>query len=122
MQTTKGFLAGLGIAGKVALGASLAAAATTGAGAAGVLPKPLQHAVATTVSTITPFEFPDGGSPGGSGGSDSSGSFERTLPLPAEVNGERATSEFKIGVLRITLPKRENAKARSHKIKVSDGA
>ena len=46
------------------------------------------------------------------------GSFERTIPLPADVNGEKAKSEFKNGLLRITLPKREGAKPRSHKINV----
>ena len=29
------------------------------------------------------------------------GSFERTIPLPSEVNGDKAQSEFKNGVLRI---------------------
>jgi HSP20 family protein len=47
------------------------------------------------------------------------GSFERTIPLPTEVEGTKATSEFKNGVLRITLPKREGAKTRSHKIPVN---
>ena len=47
------------------------------------------------------------------------GSFERTIPLPTEVDGTKATSEFKNGVLRITMPKREGAKSRSHKIPVS---
>jgi HSP20 family protein len=47
------------------------------------------------------------------------GSFERILPLPAEVDGEKARSEFKNGVLRITLPKREGAKPRQHKINVN---
>ncbi len=55
----KGLVAGLGIAGKVALGAGLAAAATTGAGAAGVLPGPVQHAVASAFDTVTPFSMPD---------------------------------------------------------------
>src|SRR2546423_1496252 len=45
----KGYIAGLGIAAKVAMGAGIAAAATTGAGAAGVLPAPVQHAMAATV-------------------------------------------------------------------------
>jgi hypothetical protein len=56
----QGFLAGLGVAGKLALGAGVAAAATTGAGAAGVLPGPVQHAVASAVGAVTPFELPDG--------------------------------------------------------------
>ena len=56
----QGFLAGLGVAGKLALGVGVAAAATTGAGAAGVLPGPVQHAVASAVGAVTPFEIPDG--------------------------------------------------------------
>ncbi len=56
----KAFLAGLGIAGKLALGVGVAAAATTGAGAAGVLPGPVQHAVAKAVSEVSPFSMPDG--------------------------------------------------------------
>lgn len=55
----QGFLAGLGIAGKVALGVGVAAAATTTAGAAGVLPDPVQHAVSNAVSAVTPFSLPD---------------------------------------------------------------
>ena len=47
------------------------------------------------------------------------GAFERTIALPGEVNAEKAKSEFNNGVLRLTLPKREGAKARRHKIKVS---
>jgi hypothetical protein len=56
----QGFLAGMSVAGKIALGVGVAAAATTGAGAAGVLPGPVQHAVASAVGTVTPFELPDG--------------------------------------------------------------
>jgi hypothetical protein len=56
----KGFIAGLGVAGKIALGAGVACAATTGAGAAGVLPGPVQHAFSEAVSSVTPFEAPGG--------------------------------------------------------------
>ncbi len=56
------FVAGLSLAGKLALGTGLAAAAGTGAAATGSLPDPVQHAVAAVVRTITPFEVPD--SPG----------------------------------------------------------
>jgi hypothetical protein len=56
----KGFLAGLGVAGKVALGGGVAFACTTGAGAAGVLPGPMQHVVASAVDSVTPFSMPDG--------------------------------------------------------------
>jgi HSP20 family protein len=47
------------------------------------------------------------------------GSFERTISLPTEIDGSKATSEFKNGVLRITFPKREEARQRSHKISVT---
>lgn len=56
-------LAGLGLAAKVALGVAVAAASTTVAGAAGVLPGPAQHAVATVVGAATPFTFPGSASP-----------------------------------------------------------
>ena len=55
--TTK--LAGLGLAAKAGMGVTLAATSTTVAGAAGVLPAPAQHVVATVVATATPFTFPD---------------------------------------------------------------
>jgi hypothetical protein len=53
-------LAGLGLVAKAGLGLTLAAASTTAAGAAGVLPSPAQHAVATVVDAATPFTFPNG--------------------------------------------------------------
>ena len=56
----QGAVAGLGIAGKVLLGAGVAAAATAGAGAAGVLPGPMQNAVADAVGAVSPFDFPGG--------------------------------------------------------------
>jgi hypothetical protein len=52
------FIAGLSLAGKIALGAGVAAAATTGAAAVGSLPDPAQNAVSDVVGTVTPFEFP----------------------------------------------------------------
>jgi HSP20 family protein len=45
------------------------------------------------------------------------GEFSRTLALPAEVEGKKAKSTFKDGMLEVTVPKRENAKR--HKVKVS---
>jgi HSP20 family protein len=45
------------------------------------------------------------------------GSFTRTLALPGEVNGSKATSTFKDGMLEVVVPKREHA--RRHKVKVS---
>ena len=46
------------------------------------------------------------------------GSFERTIPLPTEVDADKAETEFKNGVLRITLPKRPDGKMRAKKINV----
>ena len=50
--------AAAGLAARVALGTGVAAASMTGAAAAGVLPGPVQDAVADVVKTVTPFEFP----------------------------------------------------------------
>jgi HSP20 family protein len=46
-----------------------------------------------------------------------SGSFERTLMLPTEVQGDKAKAEFENGVLTITLPKAETVKPKSITIK-----
>lgn len=46
------------------------------------------------------------------------GSFRRVLELPGVVDTERVTAESRNGVLTITLPKREEAKARKISVKV----
>jgi hypothetical protein len=58
-MAVKQFVAGLSIAGKLALSAGVAAAATTGAGSAGVLPAPVQHEFARAVDGFVPFDVPD---------------------------------------------------------------
>ncbi len=40
------------------------------------------------------------------------GSFSRAFTLPQSVSDEEAQAEYKNGVLRVTLPKREEVKAR----------
>jgi HSP20 family protein len=40
------------------------------------------------------------------------GSFTRSFTLPQSVSGDGATAEYRSGVLRVTLPKREETKAR----------
>jgi HSP20 family protein len=40
------------------------------------------------------------------------GSFTRSFTLPPTVSGDGVTAEYRNGVLRITLPKREEVKAR----------
>ena len=44
------------------------------------------------------------------------GSFVRSFPLPATVDSEKATAEYKDGVLNLTLPKREEAKPKTIKV------
>jgi HSP20 family protein len=45
------------------------------------------------------------------------GSFSRSFTLPQTVTAEGATAEFENGILRVSLPKREETKAR--KIEIS---
>ena len=45
------------------------------------------------------------------------GSFTRSFPLPQTVSPENATAEYKTGVLRVALRKREEVKARRIEIK-----
>jgi HSP20 family protein len=46
------------------------------------------------------------------------GSFSRTIPLPVEVETDKAEAKFKKGVLSITLPKSARAVAETKKIAV----
>jgi HSP20 family protein len=48
------------------------------------------------------------------------GSFTRSFTLPQTVQGDQAAAEYKDGVLRVTLPKREEVKARRIEIKAAD--
>jgi HSP20 family protein len=47
------------------------------------------------------------------------GSFSRTLTLPSTVDASRVEAQLKDGVLKLVLPKKEQAKARS--IQIKDG-
>ena len=40
------------------------------------------------------------------------GAFQRTMPLPADVDPAKASAELKEGILKLTLPKAAQAKAR----------
>lgn len=46
------------------------------------------------------------------------GSFSRTLPLPVEINTEKAEASYKQGVLTILLPKTEKAVKETKKIPI----
>jgi HSP20 family protein len=47
------------------------------------------------------------------------GSFSRVVPLPCEVDGDKATANYKHGVLNVTLPKTPAAKTKRIKVDVS---
>jgi HSP20 family protein len=48
-----------------------------------------------------------------------SGAFYRTVALPKAVKGDEASATFKDGVLKITIPKAEEAKPRRITVKTS---
>jgi HSP20 family protein len=45
------------------------------------------------------------------------GSFQRSVSLPADVNADQAAASFENGVLKLTLPKREESKPRRIQVK-----
>ena len=49
------------------------------------------------------------------------GGFTRSFTLPQTVSAEGATAEYNNGVLRVTLPKREETKARRIEVKGMEG-
>lgn len=49
------------------------------------------------------------------------GGFTRTFSLPNTVHVDEVKADFKDGVLRVSLPKREEVKARQIEIKVNSG-
>src|SRR5262245_34289070 len=44
------------------------------------------------------------------------GTFTRSFAMPAAVNGDKVTAEYKDGVLKIVLPKKEETKAKPIKV------
>jgi HSP20 family protein len=48
------------------------------------------------------------------------GSFARTVPLPTRVDQERAEAEFENGLLTVTLPKAEELRPKSIKVRVKE--
>lgn len=49
-----------------------------------------------------------------------SGKFQRSISLPVEIDASRATASFNDGILRLTLPKAEQARPRQIKIQAGD--
>ena len=48
-------------------------------------------------------------------------SFMRTIPLPSEIDADKAKAEFDNGVLTLNLPMRESAKAKQINISAKSG-
>lgn len=48
------------------------------------------------------------------------GSFERQIPLGVDIDEAKVEATFNRGVLNIVLPKSEEARSRSHKIKIQN--
>jgi HSP20 family protein len=46
------------------------------------------------------------------------GSFNRVIPLSAETDANKAAAGFKNGVLNITIPKSQTAKAKGTKVPI----
>lgn len=49
------------------------------------------------------------------------GSFQRVVPLPIEVDDEKAQAEFKNGVLKVVLPKTAAGKESRKKVEIKGG-
>lgn len=50
------------------------------------------------------------------------GRFERRIPIEVEVEADKATAEFKNGVLTVTLPKSAQAMERAKRIPIAKGS
>src|SRR5216110_2659260 len=44
------------------------------------------------------------------------GTFSRSFAMPAAVNGDKVTAEYKDGILKIVLPKKEETKSKPIKV------
>lgn len=49
------------------------------------------------------------------------GSFERLVPLPADVDAARAKAAFKQGILTVALPKRPETESKTKRIPITTG-
>jgi HSP20 family protein len=49
------------------------------------------------------------------------GVFERMVPLPSDVNADKAKASFKKGILKIVLPKTEEARSHKKTIPIQTG-
>ena len=47
------------------------------------------------------------------------GSFYRTIPLPCEVNADNIRADYKRGILRVELPKTDEAKSKRIQVQVT---
>lgn len=72
-----------------------------------------------TISGKREVTYPEGATPIRT--ERASGAFERTLTLPGEIDVERVEATMRDGVLLVTMPKREGARARRVEIKSVPG-
>ena len=49
------------------------------------------------------------------------GSFQRSIPLPTDVEEDQVQASFKSGVLTVRLPKTERAKSQARRIEIKSG-
>jgi len=49
------------------------------------------------------------------------GSFQRVIPIPQGIDAKKAEARFKNGILTVTLPKLEPAKAKGKRIAIQSG-
>ena len=89
-----GRIAGLGLAGKVALGTALAAAGVAGAGAAGVLPAGATATVRHAIEAVSPVDFPpDAADPGDGPRSGNDTSSTSSTDTTGETGDEPAVAD-----------------------------
>lgn len=94
LQTIFARVASLGLAAKIGLAGAAVAAATTGAGAAGVLPGPVQDAVADVVRDVMPFEFPSSADDSAGFGGEVAEDATDGVPPGDDATSERSPVEY----------------------------
>lgn len=92
----------------------------------GVKPEDVEITLTGDTLTISGSNAAEGEDTGDGGGllyqEIRRGSFSRTITLPESLRGDKATANFEHGLLRLTIPKAEDAKPRQIRITTSQHA